>query len=396
MKRNTIQLKRREERRIQAGHLWIYSNEIDTKKTPLSQFTKGEMAEVIASDGKFLGIAYLNPHSLITGRLLSRRREHFDQKQLVQRLEAALALRNRLFDKPYYRMVYGESDLLPGLIVDRFGDHLSVQLNSAGMDVLKERVLDGLRKVVNPASILLRNDSSVRKLEQLPLAIEAGFGDPPTEVEVIENDVKMTVPLRHGQKTGWFYDQRVNRAELSKYVRGKRVLDVFCYVGSFAIQCAVAGAEEVWGVDASRSALENALENGAQNGVENRFYSVLGDAFEVLRALREEGEYFDVIVVDPPAFIKRKKDHVKGLRAYQRIGELAMRLLAPDGILMAASCSMHLKRAELLDVIRSGSVKTGRHSQLLFEGMQGPDHPVHPAIPETRYLKAYLARVYKP
>ncbi len=205
----------------------------------------------------------------------------------------------------------------------------------------------------------------------------------------------MLAPLHDGQKTGWFFDQRPNRAVLKRFVQGKRVLDVFSYVGSFAIQAAVFGAKEVMAVDASRFALEMAEKNAALNGVADSFSGAEGDAFEVLKALRQEKEQFDVIVVDPPAFIKRKKDHKEGLRAYQRINELAMRLLSENGLLLSASCSMHLHRDELLDVLRNSGRKLDRHTQILFEGMQGPDHPVHPAIPETCYLKAFLARTFK-
>jgi 23S rRNA (cytosine1962-C5)-methyltransferase len=235
----------------------------------------------------------------------------------------------------------------------------------------------------------------MRQLEGLPRLVETAYGTSPAEVELLDNGVRMLAPLHDGQKTGWFYDQRPNRALLQRFVQDKRVLDVFSYVGSFAVQAAVFGAKEVMAVDASRFALEMAEKNADLNEVGKIFSGAQGDAFDVLKALREEGEQFDVIVVDPPAFIKRKKDHKEGLRAYHRINELAMHLLADDGLLLSASCSMHLQRDELLDVLRSGGRHLDRHVQILFEGMQGPDHPVHPAIPETRYLKAFLARVSK-
>jgi 23S rRNA (cytosine1962-C5)-methyltransferase len=389
---NSIQLKRNEDRRLKAGHLWIYSNEINTAVTPLKQFPMGEQVRVFSHEKKLLGTAYVNPRSLISARLVSRNKQLLDIELLTKRLTTALQLRERIFDNPCYRLVYGESDLLPGLVVDRFYDHLSVQLNTAGMDSLKDEISDALISVLKPESIYFRNDSSIRKLEGLELDTEVGYGNPPEEVQLVENGVKMIAPLQHGQKTGWFYDQRPNRAELAKYAKGMRVLDVFSYVGSFAIQAAVAGAREVWAVDGSRFALEIAEKNAALNGVSEKFTGAEGDAFDVLKALREEGEKFDLIVVDPPAFIKRSKDHKEGLSAYYRINELAMRLLKEDGLFMTASCSMHLQRGELLDVLRSCGRKTGRHVQLLYEGMQGPDHPVHPAISETRYLKAFLAR----
>ena len=389
----TLRLKRQEERRLQGGHLWIYSNEVDTHETPLNRFTPGEQVRVESHGGKFMGIAYVNPQSLICGRLVGRGEQPLDALLLRHRLTEALRLRSRLFDLPFYRLVYGESDLLPGLVVDRFGSHLAVQFNTAGMEALKGQVIEALRETLGPESILLRNDSSIRSLEGLPLAVEVAFGSVPKEVELVENGVRMLAPLHDGQKTGWFYDQRVNRAWLRQFAPGARVLDVFSYVGSFGVQAAAFGAREVLAVDASLPALEMAEKNAALNGVGDNFNCLQGDAFQVLKGLKAEGERFDVIVVDPPAFIKRKKDHKEGLQAYHRINELAMQLLVPDGILISASCSMHLQREELQDVLRVAGRRLGRHVQLLGEGMQGPDHPVHPAIPETRYLKAFLARV---
>lgn len=388
-----LRLKRQEERRLQGGHLWIYSNEVDSRETPLSAFTPGEQVRVMSHGGTFLGIAYVNPQSLICGRLVGRGEQPLDGALLRHRLAEALRLRTRLFDLPFYRLVYGESDLLPGLVVDRFGEHLAVQLNSAGMEALRGQVLDGLRELLAPRSILMRNDSSVRSQEGLPRTVEVAFGSVPQEVELVENGVRMLAPLLDGQKTGWFYDQRVNRAWLKQFAGGARVLDVFSYVGSFGVQAAAFGAREVLAVDASRPALEMAEKNAALNGAAERFNGLQGDAFEVLKGLKAAGERFEVIVVDPPAFIKRKKDHKEGLQAYRRINELAMQLLAEDGILISASCSMHLQREELQDVLRLAGRRLSRHVQLLAEGMQGPDHPVHPAIPETRYLKAFLARV---
>lgn len=395
MKLASIQLKKKEERRIRSGHLWVYSNEIDTQKTPLKQFSPGQQVHVRAFDGKIVGTGYVNPRSLICTRLFSHDQTPLDRTLLEKRTKRALALRNQMFSAPFYRMVYGESDLLPGLVVDRFGDHLVVQLNTAGMESLKNEIVDALHNLLSPKTIIFRNDSSVRKLEGLPEVTEIAFGNPPKEVELIENGVTMIAPLLDGQKTGWFYDQRPNRQQFSKLVKGKRVLDVFSYVGSFAIQAGVAGAADVWAVDASRYAIEMAEKNAIASGIGDKFTGAIGDAFDVLKALRDDGEQFDAIVVDPPAFIKRKKDHAEGFRAYHRINELAMRLLSDDGILLSASCSMHLHRDELMDVVRNAGVRTNRHVQVLYEGMQGADHPVHPAISETRYLKALLTRACK-
>ena len=391
-----LQLKKREERRLLQGHLWIYSNEIDTKRNPLKQFSPGEQVYVQSDKGKILGTAYINPHSLLCARLVSRNKELLSYELILRRIQQALALRQDLFPYPFYRLVYGESDLLPGLVIDRFDSHLVVQINTMGMEKFCTETLDALQKLLQPDSILLKNDSSMRLTEGLEQTVSAARGNPPDEVQLVENGVRFLAPLRGGQKTGWFYDQRYNRAELNKHVRGKRVLDVFSYIGSFGVQAAVSGAAQVWCVDGSRTALESARINAAANGVEDRVNCTRGDAFEVLRGLYEQGESFDVVIVDPPAFIKRKKDHRKGLQAYHRINALAMQLLNSNGLLLAASCSMHLQTGELRNLLRINGQNMGRHVQILFEGTQAPDHPVHPAIAETRYLKAFMCRALHP
>jgi 23S rRNA (cytosine1962-C5)-methyltransferase len=273
------------------------------------------------------------------------------------------------------------------------GPHFSVQLNSAGIDCLRDDLVTVLKELFAPESILWRNDSAMRPLENLPTEVTTAWGSVPESVTVVENGITMSVPLISGQKTGWFYDHRNNRARLRAYVKERTVLDVFSYVGSFAVQAATFGASHVTAVDASSAALIMAKQNAQQNGVSEIFETILGDAFEVLKKLYNDGARFDVIIVDPPAFIKRKKDHREGLKAYHRINELAIRLLNPDAFLLSASCSMHLHRDELLQVLRTSGRKQGRHLQILEDGTQGPDHPVHPAIPETLYLKAFIARV---
>ena len=390
---SVLRLNKNEERRLRGGHLWIYSNEVDSKTTPLKSFAPGQQVLVESSQGKALGVAYVNPSSLICARLLDSGSKAFGQKQLEQRLSQALELRQQLFAAPCYRLVYGESDWLPGLVVDRFGDHRSVQFNTAGMEALREPVIAALQKVLKPTSILLRNDASVRKLEGLPEIVECVHGESPDDVELMENGVRFLAPLASGQKTGWFYDQRPNRAWLRELAPGKRVLDVFSYVGSFGVQAATFGASEVWCNDASELALEKAHENAVLNGVGDKLVTLQGDAFDALRQLKDDGERFDIVIVDPPAFIKRKKDQKEGILAYRRINELAMRLLNYGGYLISGSCSMHMPREELLDIVRAASRHIDRNAQVLMEGMQGADHPVHPAIPETRYLKAVLSRI---
>ena len=390
----SLYLKKNEERRLRNGHLWVYSNEVDTVRSPLPDFHPGQQVRIIANDGKPLGNGYVNPHSLICARLVSRASDHLlDRSLLVHRLKVALSLRERLFDKPFYRLVYGESDSLPGLVVDRFGDVLVVQLNTAGMEAVKSEVVEALDKVLKPRAVLWRNDSSARALEGLDSVVEAALGEVPETVEIEENLTRFEVPLLSGQKTGWFYDHRMNRQRVQQLAKGMRVLDVFSYIGGWGIEAAVAGADKVVCIDSSARALDQVERNAALNGIGERVESIQGDAFEALKALRAEREQFDMVIVDPPAFIKRKKDVKKGVEAYRRLNQAAMQLLGKDGILVSASCSFHLQRDTLRDLLQQSSRHLDRSLQIIGQGHQGPDHPVHPAIPETDYIKCLIGRV---
>ncbi len=383
------------ERRLRAGHVWIYSNEIDTKKSPLKNFENGEQVMVYASNGKALGIAYINPHTLICARMISR--EHpLDKSLLVHRLNIALALRERVFGAPYYRLVYGDSDSLSGLVVDRFGDYLVVQTNTAGMERVIDDIVTALCQVVKPRGILLKNDSRVRASEGLDEYVKVAFGEVPEFAELIENDTRFAAPLYTGQKTGWFYDHRNARAHLGPYVKGRRVLDVFSYIGGWGIQAAQFGASEVTFIDSSAFALECVQRNAALNNVGDIVKTIEGSAFDVLKDLHEREEKFDTIILDPPAFIPRRKDIKAGSEAYRRINELAMRLLTRDGFLISGSCSLHLSRNELVDILRAASRHIDRQLQVLEQHTQGADHPVHPAIAETEYLKSVFCRVFVP
>lgn len=390
----SLRLKANAERRLRAGHLWVYSNEVDVAATPLSLFQPGDQAILEMSNGKPLGIVAISPQNLICARLISRDVKHpLDKSLLVHRINVALSLRERLFDAPCYRLVYGDSDLLPGLVVDRFGDHLVVQLASAAMERHKDAVVEALVQVLQPRGILFKNDSSARDAEGLTRYVETAFGVVPDWVALEENGVKFEAPVQGGQKTGWFFDHRLNRARLAPYVKGKRVLDLFSYVGGWGVQAAVFGASEVMCVDGSALALDGVERNAALNGVAEKMICGEGDVFEVLKELKGAEERFDVIVADPPAFIKRKKDLKNGEAAYRRLNEQAMRLLNKDGILVSASCSMHLPEDDLQNILLQSARHLDRHIQLLERGGQGPDHPVHPAINETRYIKSLTCRV---
>ncbi len=389
----SLRLKKNEDRRLRAGHLWVFSNEVDVAQTPLTGFEPGQPVVIQASNGSILGNGYVNPHSLICARLISRDSRYvLDRALLLQRLSSALALRARLFDQPYYRLVFGEGDGLPGLVVDRFGAVLVVQITTAGMERVKDEVVSALQEILQPQGILLRNDSSSRALEGLESYIETASGSVPEKVLLEENGVTFEAPLLSGQKTGWYYDHRLNRARMQRYVKDKSVLDVFSYIGGWGVQAAVAGASEVMCVDSSQPVLEQLAHNARLNNVDARVQTRQGDAFDVLKALHAERKKFDVIVLDPPAFIKRKKDIKQGVQAYRHLNQLALQVLAKDGILISASCSFHLESATLQDVLLQVS-KADRTLQILEQGGQGPDHPIHPAIPETSYLKAFITRV---
>jgi 23S rRNA (cytosine1962-C5)-methyltransferase len=386
-----LRLKRNEDRRLHAGHLWIFSNEVDTQQTPLPKFEAGELVRVLAHNDRALGLAYVNPKSLISARLLETWRLP-DTAWLAARIRTALKLRERLYAKPYYRLVYGESDGLPGLVIDRYGAACVAQIGTAGMERLKPLILEALEQVLGCEALLFKNDSSLREMEGLPSYVEAAKGRFDAPAQVLEDGLEFQVPLAEGQKTGWFYDQSANRRALVKYVRkGARVLDVFSYAGAWGVRAARSGAREVLCVDSSAAALESAASNAQRNGV--KIETVKGDAFDVLEDLAKKGSRFDVVVVDPPAFAKRKKDLPKALAAYKRLNQLAMNVIADDGILVSCSCSHHLTLEDLQDAIAKAARGAERHLQILEMGGQAPDHPVHPAIPETRYLKSYFCRV---
>jgi 23S rRNA (cytosine1962-C5)-methyltransferase len=343
--------------------------------------------------GQFLGYAYVNPHALICARIVGRDIAHpLDRALIAQRLDAAVALRKRLTRDPYYRLVFGESDGLPGLVLDRYGDIVVGQIATAGMEAFKADIEAAVREVLNPAALFWKNDSGARDLEHLPQTTETAFGTIPEEIEVFESGLRFTAPLAAGQKTGWFYDQTANRQRLVRYMwPGMRVLDVCSYVGAWAVTALKNGAASARCIDSSDAAVQAASRNAQANGV--TVETTRDDAFDALKALQERGERFDVVIVDPPAFIKRKKDVPQGQAAYRKLNQLALGLMEGDGLLVSCSCSYHLAADDLVSAIQSAARHTGRFVQILEAGGQSPDHPVHPAIPETRYLKAFFCRV---
>jgi len=393
-----IFLKKHEERRIRAGHLWVFSNEVDTKRSPLNDCQPGEAISLHDAGGAFLGAGYVNPASLISVRLLTRDPSEDIGPDLVRRrLMRALEWREHLFAEPFYRLCHSEGDFLPGLVVDRFGDVLSLQLNTAGMEALRGTVLEVLDDVLHPRVVVLRNDTASRSLEGLLQQVESVRGSFPDEIEVVENKISFIAPFAPGkgsQKTGWFFDQRPNRLAAAAW-GGKTILDAFSYVGGFGCVAGRAGAARVTFLDASENALTYAVRNLASATPETLAEAIHGDALDELARLRDAGRRFDLVCLDPPAFIKRKKDAAAGLAAYRRVNDLGLQLVANGGILLTCSCSHHLEADELHGAVTRSLAKRGLRGQLIRRGFQGQDHPVHPAMPETAYLKCLAFRVWK-
>ncbi|MBK1693552.1 RlmI/RlmK family 23S rRNA methyltransferase [Chromatium weissei] len=394
MKTQPLILRKDQERRLIAGHCWIYSNEVDTQATPLKGFSSGQSVEIFSDHERWIGHGYINPHSLICARIVTRDRAQLLSPALwLKRIHTALALRERLYSRPFYRLIFGESDGLPGLIVDRYDSLLVVQITTAGMERIRGEILAALEQVLRPQAIVLRNDTSIRELEGLERTVETVLGTPNDSLFLIENELKFEVAPFTGQKTGWFFDQAENRRRLARYGVGRRVLDVCSYIGAWGLRAAELGAESVTCVDSSQTALDRVTANAALNQFSDRVYSLHGDAFEVLRQLRDQGQRFDTVILDPPAFIKRRKDEKEGTQAYQRLNRLGIELLEPGGLLVTSSCSFHMDRETFLRSVQLAARRAGRSVQLLETGQQGPDHPVHPAIAETAYLKTCFMRV---
>ncbi|MDX1527937.1 MAG: class I SAM-dependent rRNA methyltransferase [Gammaproteobacteria bacterium] len=393
MKLPDLVLRANEERRVKGGHPWVFSNEVDVDKSPITEFSPGDWVTVRDHGGKALATAYVNPATLISARIVNREPDlPLSRDQMVERIRRALSLRERVFDVPYYRLVFGESDDLPGLVVDRHGEILVAQLNTAGMETLRMDIVSALEECLHPLALVLRNDVPARSMEGLEEYVETAIGELPDRVTIEENGVVFEIDPINGQKTGWFYDQRENRARLKRYVKGARVLDVFSYTGGFGIQAAVEGATSVHCIDSSEAALILALRNAALNRCGDRMTVDQADAFYALRKLRSEKQRFDLIILDPPAFARRKKDVRAALEAYARLNRLALQLLEDDGILFTSSCSWHVDAHQFMGALRAAARGANKRVQIIERGHQAPDHPVHPALEETDYLKFTVAR----
>jgi 23S rRNA (cytosine1962-C5)-methyltransferase len=389
--RPAIRLMKGRSKRLRAGHPWVFSNEIEMT-AEAKALPAGSLVTLIDAGDERLGVATFNPHSLIAARLLSRRPgDVVDAGFLAARLERARALREALFDGPYYRLIHSEADRLPGLVIDRYGDVVAVQTNTAGMERLLPELLDALGRVLVPRAVVLRNDSPVRQLEGLPAYHRIAAGELDGPVELVENGCRFLADLTEGQKTGWFYDQRDNRAFMAHLGRGRRVLDVYTYAGGFAVQAAKAGAAEVTAIDRSEGSLALADRAAGLNGVTVR--TVRAEAFAEMARLDAAGERFGVVVADPPAFVKSKKDLHSGAKGYRKMARLAAALVEPGGFLFTASCSHHMPAELFAEEIAHGLALAGRSGRILRSAGAAADHPVDPHLPESAYLKALMLQL---
>jgi 23S rRNA (cytosine1962-C5)-methyltransferase len=378
-----IVLRKNEEHRILSGHQWVFSNEIKTIK---GNPEAGDVVELLRYDEKFLGVGFFNPHSLIACRVLSKERETITFEFFERRISQALQLRKRLYPgAESFRLVHGEADFLPGLVVDKYNEYLSIQTLSVGMDRRLTLLCDVLESIFHPKAIVERNESPLRSLEQLPLekgVVRGTIG----QTIISENGVKFKVDLLQGQKTGFFLDQRENRKAIQRYALGATVLDCFCNEGGFALYAGLAKAKIVQAIDISEAAIANAKVNSAFNEVSNVRFEV-GDVFEKLPRLAEAGDKFDAVILDPPSFSRNRKTVATALKGYKEINTGALRLVNTGGILMTASCSHHVTEESFLDVVEASARTAHRSLQLLEFRGASPDHPTLSTMPETKYLK---------
>ena len=378
-------------RRVRGGHPWAYSNEIEMT-SEAKALSPGSVVTLGDAGGGVIGTALFNPRPLISARLLTPAvGEAIDAAWVAARLERARALRDRLYDRPFYRLIHAEADGLPGLIVDRYGDLCVAQLNTAGMDRLAGEIVDALRSVLAPAGIVLRRDGGGRTLEGIETAPAEILGNVPSAAEIVENGVAFLADPAGGQKTGWFFDHRENRARAARLTGNLRMLDLYCYLGGFGLQAAAAGASDVLCIDRSAPALDLAARAAGAAGLADRCRFEKAEAFSALARLA--GERFDVVAADPPAFVKTRKDLKPGARGYRKLARLAASVVAPDGILCIASCSYHVDAALFGEQIRRGLRDAGRTARILHAGGAGPDHPVHPHLPESAYLKCLFLQL---
>jgi len=386
----SIVLKKGEEKRIKAGHQWVFSNEI---KNIFDKPQAGDIVECYDSSNNFLGLGFYNPHSLIAFRLISKENKFIDTAFWQEKISKAYEFRKQIYPaQNSFRVIYGESDDISGFILDKYEDYCVAQFVSAGADKNKYDILEAVQNVLKPKGIVIRNDSNLRKLENLSGENEVYSGKIPNEIIIEENDVKFYVNIVSGQKTGFFFDQRDNRLLLRKYCKNKKILDCFTNTGAFGLNALKGGAKEVVFVDSSRSSLEIASKNYELNGYKN-INAIVADAQEYICSGQAKGENFDIVNIDPPGLIKSKKDFFAGYKHYAKLNEQAMSLLKSGGIFATSSCSHHLSMTDFKKMLLEASSKANRRAIFLELSTQAKDHPILLSMPETEYLKFAILKI---
>lgn len=385
----SVSLRPKSDKRVASGHPWVFSNEIDGD---VKSLPKGGAVDVFDARGKFLGRGYANPASLIAIRILTRRRkEDIDSPYFfADRFREALSLRAAAYPgRQSCRLVFGEADGLAGLIVDRYGDHLSVQLGTLGMEVRRAVIREALETVFSPTSAVLRNDAPTRSLEGLPRGREVWFGEAPESLSFDEAGIRFTMPLLGGQKTGHFFDQYDNKRAAAPFCAGRSVLDVYANTGGWALHALQAGASHATVVDSDEANTERALDNAEANGFADRFDAIAHEGKATLQHMVHMGRRFGVVVLDPPAFAKTRKAVGSALRGYREINTLGITLTEPGGFFFTSSCSFHILEDRFVEEIAVAADTAGRRLKMVYRGSQASDHPVLSRVPETRYLKCF-------
>lgn len=384
----TVTLKRNEEKKVLNGYPWIFANEVQKIEGKDKQ---GSVAEIKAFDGRYVGKGFINHHSKIIVRILTTKSEEINKDFFEEKIKIADEGRRELGYNDNYRVVFGESDNLPGLIVDKYGDKLSVQFLSLGMEVIKNDIVDILVKRFAPSTIYERSDVAIREKEGLPLKKGVIYGKDETQSIIVENGLKLIVDLENGQKTGYFLDQKENRDDLKFYVKDKTVLDCFCNEGGFSLCAKKYGAKEVTAIDISKTAIELVEKNAKLNDLE--INTRVADVFEALREYRKSGEKFGVIVLDPPAFTKTADTVKAGYKGYKDINANALKLVEKGGYLVTCSCSQHLTLPLFLQMIKESVFESGVRAKLVELRTQGKDHAVCIGYDESLYLKVAVIKV---
>jgi 23S rRNA (cytosine1962-C5)-methyltransferase len=381
------------DRRAQSGHPWIYSNEIDMTSATKA-LAPGTIVIAERAQGQAIGVGFFNPRSLIAFRFLSRTpSKQIDEKFVSRRLDRALRLRQRLYDAPYYRLVHAEADGFPGCVIDRYGNHCVIEPNSAGADRMIDLIAESLDRLIGPKTMLVSAHSPARSLEGLAPALEWRKGSADGPVEITENGAIFLIEPSAGQKTGWFFDQRDNRALMAGLARGLDVLDLYSYLAGFGIQALRAGAKSALAVDRSQAALDLGRQSAERNNVAAGFASECADAFEFLEAAQPEHRSFDMVIADPPAFVKSRKDVNQGSKGYRKLARLAAARVRTGGFLFIASCSHNMPVEDFRREVARGIHEAGRAGRILYARGAAPDHPQHPMLPETAYLKALVLQI---